>query len=112
MSKPKFDWWMEWKAAVRRYPSLRAGYETLPHYTYILSCEDQRIYWAIQKAVEETAQRANGTHRLKVVDLVLWKGTHTIAQAAEAIPCSLPTAQRWHHDFLRLSAQHLGLLRP
>ena len=49
MSKPKFDWWMEWKAAVRRYPSLRAWYETLPHYTYILSCEDQRIYWAIQR---------------------------------------------------------------
>ena len=112
MSKAKYDWWPAWKEAVKRYPALKGWYDTLPRYTYILSEEDRRTYEAVKQAVEETAKKPGGRDRLKLVDLVLWQGTHTIAQAAEEVHCSLPTAQRWHHQFLLLSARHLGLPGP
>ena len=108
MSAPNYSWWYAWKAEVRRYPALKSWYGVLPKYTFILPWSDRLTYAAVTKALEDTGKRAGGPERLKFLELALWQG-YTIARAAEAIPCSLPTGQRWHHDFLLLAARYRGL---
>ena len=85
MSVPKAGWWAYAKHMARRYPDR-------------LNRDERR---AVQLAIEETERMTAGRDRLKVVELVLFKGTHNLAGAAMRIPCSERTAQRYHADFLR-----------
>lgn len=64
----------------------------------------------MRDAVTETGQLVDGAERLKLVDMVLWKRTHTIQGAAMAIFVSDRTAQEWHRQFIRLVGQKRGLL--
>ena len=56
---------------------------------------------AVRLALEETERMTAGADRVKVAQLVLIKGSHTLAGAALQIPCSEHTTQRYHADFIR-----------
>lgn len=66
-------------------------------------------YRAVNKAMEETAALPSGAERLKVVELVLIKGTHNLAGAAMVVHCSEKTAKNYHADFIRLVGKFRGL---
>ena len=93
MSKPRYRWWGYAKAMLRAYP----GDVT----------EEERN--AIESAINETMELTDGRDRIKVIDLVFFKGTHKLAGAAMQVPCSIDTAQKYHADFIRLLGEKRGL---
>lgn len=133
MSKPRFDWWPYAKGIIRRYPQLKAEYSDLhttsltasyssePHGSGAnrtteniavreLPTTKQREYEAVRQAIAMTERYKDGLSRLKVIDLVLWRQSHTIAGAALYIPTSERTATQWHGEFIRLVASCYGLM--
>lgn len=72
---------------------------------------DQVKYDAIQAAIKETKVRhpEDCQSRLKVIELVYWKRTHTIEGAASEIPVHRNTAGEWQAEFIRLVAEELDL---
>ena len=115
MSKPRYDWWGYAKAIIRRYPTLRAelqerqrpameiDYSGMPHgggavrSTELIAIRElptqkQREYEAVRKAIEATERVPGGRDRIKVIDLVFWRRSHTLEGAALTIPCSYRTA--------------------
>nr|DAO39298.1 MAG TPA: hypothetical protein [Bacteriophage sp.] len=96
MSKPRYGWWPYAKWMIRSYKGDS------------LMTKDERA--AVEDAVEETGQLADGAERLRLIDLVLWKRTHTLQGAALACYVSERTAQEWHRQFIRLVGQKRGLL--
>lgn len=93
MSKPRYRWWGYVKAMLRAYPKNVT--------------EKEKI--AIEKAIEETMTLVDGADRMKVVELVFFKGTHKLAGAAMQVPCSIETAQKYHADFIRKVGKKFGL---
>lgn len=69
---------------------------------------DERM--AVQRAIDQTMKMDNGQDRLRVVDLVFFKQTHTLEGAALMVPCSYDTAQKYHAQFIKLVAKNYGLL--
>ena len=63
----------------------------------------------MRKAIEATERMTASLDRLKIIDLVFWKRSHTLDGAALAIPCSYQTAQQYHADFIHLVAKFYGL---
>lgn len=133
MSRPRYDWWTYAKGMIRRYPELKVEYADLhkqsitPNYAGIpgsgsarRTVEDvairelpktrQREYEAVRQAVEKTKHITESQDRLKVIDLVFWKRSHTLKGAALMIPCSYRTARRYHAEFIMLVAGYYGLL--
>lgn len=132
MSKPRYKWWSYVKEIIRQYPALQEQYEGLHTVSMVANysgmprsgagraLEDlairelpstlQREYEAVRRAIETTKRYKNGEDRLKVIDLVLWKGSRTLAGAAMEVPCSTITAKRWHGEFIHLAAQFYGLV--
>ena len=82
---------------IRQYPE-RKGKEL----TGLALCE----FEAVRLAVEETERMPNGRARLQVVEMVLWKRTHTLDGAALQIPCGYETAKRWLQGFIRATAKN------
>ena len=95
MSNPRYGWWPYAKWMIRSYKggALMTKVE----------CE------AVAAAIEETKQLVDGAERLRMVDLVLWKRTHTLQGAALACYISERTAQEWHRQFIYLVAEKRGL---
>ena len=133
MSKPRYRWWGYVKSIIRQYPSLKQEYESLHEQSVTASMtgmpgsggasrgtEDiairelpytkQREYEAVKRAVAATERMTAGLDRLKVIDLVFWKRSHTLDGAALVIPCSYMTARRYHAEFIMLVASFYGLL--
>ncbi|MDD5017170.1 MAG: hypothetical protein PHO15_03610 [Eubacteriales bacterium] len=133
MSKPRYIWWPYVKGIIRRYPELSIKFKDIQSqlitssYSGIrgspqasrktesaaireLPTVEQREYEAVRKAIEATELYKNGLDRIKIVRLVLWDRTHTIAGAAIAIPCSIDSAKIWHGEFIRLVASFYGLM--
>lgn len=133
MSSPRYDWWSYVKSMIRRYPDLKQQYEALheiritaqitgmPRGNNVsnptanatlreLSPVNQKEFEAVHKAIEATRSYKNGADRLKVIDLVFWERSHTLAGAAMYVPCSYDTAKVWHREFIRLTAFLFGLL--
>ena len=133
MSKPRYDWWGYVKGMIRRYPSLKEEYNNLhtqsvtAQYSGMpggggsgraleeiaireLPATRQREYEAVRRAVDLTRRMKNGGDRLKIIDLVFWKQTHTLAGAALTIPCHYNTAQRYHEFFIEAVAKAYGLM--
>lgn len=125
MSKPRERWWPYAKNMIRAYPELKQEYEALhsqavtadlsgvPHgggasrTTEMIALRQlpetaQKEYDAVTKAIEITKKKPGGEHRIAVVDLVLMKGTHTIAGAAAKLHCSTETASNYHREFIYL----------
>lgn len=89
---PRHRWWGYAKAMIRAYPG-RIGKE--------LDGTPLAEFQAVEAAIEATRRRRDGEARMKVVTMVLFKGTHRISGAALMISCSQRTAERWHGDFIR-----------
>lgn len=96
MSNPRYGWWSYAKWMIRSYKG--GG----------LMTKDELA--AVKDAIEETEQLVDGAERLRLIDLVLWKRTHTLQGAAMAVYVSERTAQEWHRQFIRLVGQKRGLL--
>ena len=96
MSKPRYGWWPYAKWMIRSYKG--GG----------LMTKDERA--AVEAAISDTEQLIDGSERLRLIDLVLWKRTHTLQGAALACYVSERTAQEWHRQFIRLVGQKRGLL--
>ena len=90
MSGAHYGWWSYIKHMARRYPD-RVN-------------ENERA--AVAAAIAETERMKNGADRMKIVTMVLLEDSHTLEGAAQTIPCSEHTAQRWHADFIRAVAKH------
>ena len=133
MSRPRYDWWPYVKGMIRRYPALKqeyadlhspsvtANYSGMPRSGCVsrgveglaireLPSTKQREYEAVRCAVETTERYVNGRDRLKVIDMVLWKRSHTLEGAALMVPCSIATAWRYHGEFIKLVAKLYGLM--
>lgn len=100
MSKPRYRWWSYVKACIRSYPQM-AGKNGV----------ERREREAVKKAIAATEAMPTGADRLRVIDLVMWRQTHTLEGAAQEIPCSYETAKRYHGQFIRLVAANMGLLK-
>lgn len=133
MSRPRYDWWPYVKGMIRRYPALKAELAELrtqtitPGYSAVsggsgagraveavalreLPTTRQREHEAVRKAIAATERMGGGRDRLKVIDLVFWKRSHTLDGAALMVPCSYMTARRYHSEFIMLVASFYGLL--
>lgn len=133
MSRPRYGWWGYVKDIIRRYPALKRDFADLhtqtvtPNYSGTrggsgagraveevalreLPTTAQREYEAVRHAIAATERMSASRDRLKIIDLVFWKQTHTLAGAAFMIPCSYVTAQRYHSEFIMAVARAYGLL--
>ena len=131
MSSPRYGWWSYVKGIIRRYPLLKeqhddlcaqqltASYSGVPgtkqakrvaELSALRSTVSDREYDAVYEAIEATMLMQNGSLRIYLIDLVFWKGTHTIAGAAQECFVSERTAREWHRQFIRLVAVKYGLL--
>jgi len=61
---------------------------------------------AVEAAIAETAALPSARERMLIVELVLWKGTHTLDGAALEAHCSERTAQQYNSDFIRAVARN------
>lgn len=133
LSKPRYDWWGYVKSMIRRYPQLCEEYAGLKQTSITASYDDvrhgsgvgnpteraairelpenkQREHRAVQIAIDVTGRYKTGKERLKLIDLVFWRRSHTLSGAAYACFVSYRTAARWHGEFIRLVAYYYGLL--
>lgn len=100
MSKPRYDWWSYMKAISRKYYARRSKE---------LHGTAQKEQDAVQTAIDETGDLPDGYERVKVVDLVLLLGTHTLPGAAQVAHCSESAAKQYYRDFIMLVAKNYGL---
>ena len=133
MSRPRYDWWPYVKGMIRRYPALRLELQqrqaqsVTPNYSGVsvksgtsrsteltaireLPTTKQREYEAVRRAIETTERMTASRDRLRIIDLVFWKRSHTLSGAALMIPCHYNTAQKYHADFILTVAAFYGLL--
>lgn len=73
--------------------------------------KEQRRFDAVDNALARTRQihPDDWKPRLDIIDLVYFKGTHTIAGAAMKVGCHPNTAGTWQAQFIRLVADELDL---
>ena len=134
MSKPRYGWWSYAKYMARNYPTLSRELEdkqsisTTANY-YLgsrgsgeargtedaamrqLSPAKMREYEAVRKAVEAAGSvPGNGYLRVKLVEMVYFKRTHTLEGACQSLHISYITGKRYNQDFLCRIAKAFGLL--
>ena len=63
---------------------------------------------AIERAINETEQLPDGKLRIRAVQLVYLKKTHTMEGAAMKIYVSRSTVRNWLYDFVDLVALYAG----
>ena len=73
-----------------------------------LTRQQERELDAVERAVRSTRRGPDGKLRVKVVEMVYFRGTHTIEGAAQSVHVSYSTAWRWTDNFIRLVGQNLG----
>ncbi len=133
MSTPRYDWWPYVKGMTRRYPQLMQQYKDL-HETRLTAQLDgmpganrlsrpvedaalrtlPRIHMkeltAVHGAVRRTLELPRGEERIKLIRMVYWDRSHTLAGAAMRLDIAEVTAKRWHGEFLREVGREFGLL--
>lgn len=136
MSKPRYTWWGYIKAVIRNYPrhfeelhdiklqSVTASYSGMPGgggegrtieqlAMKTLPYDEQREYDAVAKANCETKwELANADKRLELINMVYWRGTHTLQGAAMALYIDYETAKRWQQNYIHKVARHMGVFHP
>lgn len=133
MSKPRYKWWGYVRGIIRAYPELKREYNELHRQTITASASGlpgggnvtrgteniavrelpytkQREYEAVKRAVEATKRLPNGQQRLKIIELVYWKKSHTVEGAAMRVGYSPDRGKQLHGDFIRLVAKYYGLM--
>lgn len=72
---------------------------------------EQKRYKAVVGAIRKTKRLKDGEERLRLIEMVFWKKSHTLQGAAMACNVSYGTAKRWHNEFIKSTARcHGGLL--
>lgn len=71
---------------------------------------DQRALDAVSNAIQTTMRYRNGDLRVRIIDLVYWKQTHTLEGAALAVHVSPQTAQEWNSAFIELVDAYMRVL--
>lgn len=132
MSKPRYRWWGYVRAVIRAYPELsrrlaelrhtpvtarygpsggaggptspveRAAIRGLPH-------TEQREHDAVEAAIEQTRTLPDAAARLRLVDLVFWRQSHTLQGAAREVHLGYRAARERQQAFILLVARELGL---
>lgn len=134
MGKRK-PYWNYVKSIIRQYPELKkeletpldvrvtAVYDTVggshgsgtsdptgKAVVHDLSKAKQRKYDAVENAIIKTKQiNDNWQIRLKIIDLVYWRRTHTLAGAAQHEYVHMNTACRYQAEFIKIVAEELDL---
>lgn len=96
-------WWGYVKSFIRKYKFLK-DMESKE-----MTETEMREVDAVKAAVETTANMNDGDVRIKLVDIIFWKRTHTLEGAAMILHISERTARRWHTEFIRTVAKEFGL---
>lgn len=96
-------WWGYVKAFIRKHKYLK-GMDQKE-----LTETEMREIDAVDAAIEATKKLNDGELRLKLVDIIFWKRTHTLEGAAMVLHISERTARRWHTEFIRTVAKEFGL---
>lgn len=127
MSKPRYRWWGYVKNVIRAYPDLKREYDALHEQSITANTSGargsgggnrgleaivmrelpkpkQRELDAVRSTIQLTERLRTGKDRLKLIDMVFWKGTHTLSGAALALNISYDTAVDYHGDFIMLVA--------
>ena len=133
MSKPRHPWWGYIRNVIRAYPARKREYEQLHEQSVTANMtgmpgggdvsrgtEDiairelpytrQREYEAVKRAIDATWRLHNGRERLKIIELVYWKKSHTLDGAALAVGYGYDRARQMHGEFVRLVAANYGLM--
>ena len=133
MSNPRYDWWRYVKGMIYRYPALcdqhsqAMAQKITPSYAAQPSSSESsrttedlvaramsrtniREFDAVRLAIQQTENVKGGDAQLRLIRLIYWERTHTLSGAAMEVHISVPTAKRWHGDFIRRVAQNFGLL--
>lgn len=73
--------------------------------------KQQRRFDAVDNAIRRTQTLHPDDYkpRLSIIELVYFRGTHTIAGAAMKVGCHNNTAGKWQAEFIRLVADELDL---
>ena len=74
-----------------------------------LNRQQQKELDAVEKAIRATRRGPDGKIRLKVVELVYFRDTHTIEGAAQQVHVCYNTAWLWTDKFIRMVGKNLGL---
>lgn len=88
---------------IRSYPARQKNADTLGR-------QENREFETVTKAIEQTKTMADGRNRIQIIDMTLWKQTHTIDGTAIALHLSERTAQRYRWQFVALVGMHYGFL--
>ncbi len=134
MSKPRYGWWGYIKHVIRAYPDLKREYHALHEQSITANASGmtgggggisrgvecvamrelpkpkQKEYDAVRQAIEVTEYLKTGQERLKLIDLVFWRGSHTLSGAAMALNISYDTAIDYHGDFIMMVAWYKDLI--
>lgn len=136
MGKAKEPYWTYVKSIIKEYPELKKEISTprearlsavygfgggrgsnianptMNCVIHDLPPKKQRKYDAISLAIEKTKvlHPVDAEERLKVIDLVYWRKSHTIEGAAMRVPCHRNVAGNWQGEFIKLVAEELELV--
>ena len=136
MSKPRYFWWGYVRACIRDYPAkCREITEKQSVKDAALPCvriqglrrptegkvlarlssagftgQKKREYDGVRLAEEETMHLRDGKERVRLIRLMYQASAFKLPRAAEEIHVSERTARRWHGEFVRLVASHMGLM--
>lgn len=98
MSRPKFYWF-----GIVKREIMTPATQKNPH-----SKQTKLYNKAIQDACGQTLQMDRGADRIKAVELILIKQTHTYAGASMELHYSERLIQRWISDFIYLVGKKVG----
>lgn len=133
MSKPRYKWWGYIKNVIRAYPGLKKEYEALHEQSVTantsgmpgggevsrgteniaireLPYTKQREYEAVRRAVEYTKHFRNGKERLKIINLMYWENSHTLAGAGLQVGYGYDRARQIHQEFVVAVATYYGFM--
>ena len=135
MSRPRYRWWGFALRMIRDYPGLKAKMEDLHTQSITanmsgmprgggdgrtvetialrtLPQDDQKAYDAVTRAIELTMLHETGEERIAMIQYLYWnrrsRGKYKIKDAAIKLHISVPTAKRWHGDFVRMVGKCYG----
>lgn len=132
MSSPRYRWWGFAKRMVRDYRELKTAMDDLRSQSITanmtgvpggsgagrvvesialreLPPDDQKAYDAVTRAIEITLLRPGGGEHIAMIRyMYLGKEAHSLKNAAMKASVSVPTAKRWHGDFIRLVGKCYG----
>lgn len=90
MSRPRYWWYGDVKRWIMRYPKLKDEKSNMA----------KRYVKAIEKAMSDLQETEDADLKLKSIELVLIKKTHTVDGVADIIYCSPAKIQRWISKFV------------